>query len=180
MLAVVSSGRKWRDTVANITLTSTPSLITRQRMNLGRTVSRGLEADVDFHPAARWSLSSGYLYTDATVREFPGNEVLVGLRLPQTPEHQWTGGIQYAGTSNRVAVGLRYSASQFDDDENQFPLDSFFVVDLFDSHRLSDSFDLFAAAENLFDRRYQVGRTPLLTVGPPRLIRVGIRWRLRG
>ena len=33
----------------------------------------------------------------------------------------------------------------------------------------------FVAGENLLGRRYEVGRTPVLTVGPPRLLRLGLR-----
>jgi hypothetical protein len=35
--------------------------------------------------------------------------------------------------------------------------------------------DLFVAVENLTNRRYDVGRTPVLTVGPPILARAGLR-----
>jgi len=35
-------------------------------------------------------------------------------------------------------------------------------------------------AENLLNQRYLTGRTPVTTVGPPILIRGGIRFRLRG
>jgi hypothetical protein len=36
------------------------------------------------------------------------------------------------------------------------------------------------AGENLTDAEYDVGRTPLRTVGPPRTLRGGLRVRLRG
>jgi hypothetical protein len=36
------------------------------------------------------------------------------------------------------------------------------------------------AAENIFDERYAVGRTPVPTIGPPRLLRAGVRWRWSG
>jgi hypothetical protein len=36
---------------------------------------------------------------------------------------------------------------------------------------------LFGAVENLLDRRYEIGRTPVTTLGPPRLARVGVRVR---
>jgi hypothetical protein len=34
----------------------------------------------------------------------------------------------------------------------------------------------FVAAENLTGVRYEVGRTPVLTLGPPRLLRAGLRF----
>jgi hypothetical protein len=33
----------------------------------------------------------------------------------------------------------------------------------------------FVAVENLFDREYDVGRTPILTIGLPRAVRVGVQ-----
>jgi hypothetical protein len=38
--------------------------------------------------------------------------------------------------------------------------------------------ELFAAAENLFNQRYDIGRTPVRTLGPPLLARFGVRLRL--
>jgi hypothetical protein len=38
--------------------------------------------------------------------------------------------------------------------------------------------ELFAAAENIFNQRYTVGRTPVETLGPPLLARIGIRLTL--
>jgi hypothetical protein len=39
--------------------------------------------------------------------------------------------------------------------------------------------DVYVAAENLFDQSYAVARTPLTTVGPPLLARVGLQFHLR-
>lgn len=38
--------------------------------------------------------------------------------------------------------------------------------------------EVFAAAENLLNQRYEIGRTPVLTIGPALLVRAGIRLRL--
>jgi outer membrane receptor protein involved in Fe transport len=48
-------------------------------------------------------------------------------------------------------------------------------VDLLAAHPLRGGLAVFFAAENLFDQRYETGRTPLRTLGPPRLVRVGVR-----
>jgi iron complex outermembrane receptor protein len=79
-----------------------------------------------------------------------------------------------------VTVGLqaRASSSQFDDDLNQFRLDSYFTLDAFVSRKLSDRLEIFGAVENVFDQRYEVGKTPVTTLGPPILVRGGIRMRL--
>jgi hypothetical protein len=37
---------------------------------------------------------------------------------------------------------------------------------------------LFVAAENPFNNRYETGKTPVTTIGPPILVRVGFRVHL--
>ena len=76
--------------VANVTVVSVPGLVTRQRRNVGRVRSRGLEAEGEWLVAARGVLTAGYALTDARVRSFPEDPGLEGLRLPQVPRHQVT------------------------------------------------------------------------------------------
>jgi outer membrane receptor protein involved in Fe transport len=166
-------------TIANVTLSTQPGLITRQRRNLGRTRSQGLETEATAR-AGRWTLSGGYLFTDAEVASAPEEPGLAGLRLPQVPRHQAS--LQVRFDDPRLAsIGLqtRWSGGQFDDDQNLFRLGSFTMVDALVERPLGRGLSLFAAAENLFDERFDVGRTPVRTVGPPRTVRVGVRssWR---
>jgi outer membrane receptor protein involved in Fe transport len=164
--------------VANVTLSVTPTLITRQRQNLGRTRSRGLELEADAQLSNTWSLSGGYLFVDAGVLEFPANITLVGKRLPQVARHQLTFQARYSNPSIfTLAFQGRASGTQFDDDQNLFPLEPYFTLDAFLSRRLNRNLEAFAAAENLFNQRYTVGRTPIRTVGPPLLFRLGFRLR---
>jgi outer membrane receptor protein involved in Fe transport len=76
--------------VANVTLQTTPALITRQRQNLGRTRSRGLEIEVEARLKNFWKLTAGYLFADAIVVRFPANTALEGLSIPQVPRQQFT------------------------------------------------------------------------------------------
>jgi outer membrane receptor protein involved in Fe transport len=59
-----------------------------------------------------------------------------------------------------------------------FRLGSYFVLDATVSQRVSSRVDLFLAAENLFNERYEIGKTPVTTIGPPILVRVGFRLNL--
>jgi outer membrane receptor protein involved in Fe transport len=165
--------------VANVTLSTTPALITRQRQNLGRTRSRGLEFEADTRVNQYWKLSAGYLFADATVVKFPVNRVLEGLMIPQVARHQFTFQAAYTNPSV-VTLGFqgRASSSQFDDDQNLFRLGSYITLDAFGSRRVSRSVDVFFAAENLFNQRYEVGKTPVTTLGPPILVRAGLRVHL--
>ena len=67
---------------------------------------------------------------------------------------------------------------QFDDDQNLLRLGGYFTLDAFASRRVARGVEAFVAAENLMGRRYAVGRTPVLTVGPPLFVRAGFRVRL--
>ncbi len=167
--------------IANVTLNVTPALITRQRQNLGRTRSRGIEFETEARLSRRWTLSGGYLLADATVLEFPANAALEGLRIPQVPKHQATFQTRYTNPS-WVTLGLqaRAGGEQFDDDQNRFSLGRYFTLDAFASRPLTRKLDVFVAAENLLNQRYLTGRTPVTTIGPPILVRAGIRFRLRG
>ena len=79
-----------------------------------------------------------------------------------------------------VTIGLQGSASssQFDDDQNLFRLGSYFVLDATASRRISSRVDLLVAADNLFNQRYGIGKTPVTTIGPPILFHVGFRLHL--
>lgn len=165
--------------VANVTLSVTPGLITRQRLNLGRTQSRGMEIEADARPHKFWILSAGYLFADASLVRFPANTALEGLMIPQVARHQLTFQSRYANPSV-VTVGLqgRASSSQFDDDQNIFRLAPHFTLDLFVSRRMRHNVEAFVAMENLLSQRYEVGKTPVTTLGPPILARAGLRIHL--
>lgn len=165
--------------IANVTLDVTPALITRQRQNLGRTRSRGFEVETDARLTNTITVSGGYQFVDATVRRFPANLALEGLLIPQVARHQLTVQARYSNPSRfTLAIQSRAVGAQFDDDQNLLPLDRFFTLDLFASRSLGRNVEAFAAFENLFDQQYAIGRTPVKTVGPPLLARVGIRFHL--
>lgn len=163
--------------VANVTLSVTPSLITRQRRNLGRTRSRGLELEGTARLDDRWTLSGGYLLSDATVES--GGD-LEGLRIPQVPEHQASLQLRFFDPGiGTLGLQARWTGDQFDDDRNQFPLESFATLDALLSRPVGRGLEVFLAAENLLDEAYETGRTPVRTLGPPRSVRVGFRFELR-
>jgi outer membrane receptor protein involved in Fe transport len=168
--------------VANVTLTTTPSLITRQRQNLGSTVSQGVEVEVSGQLTNSVTVSGGYQYTHATVTNFsvdPAlaglNPSLVGLDVPQIPRNQFDFQARYSRPFILLAVQGRFGGNQFDDDQNTLLLRRYFTLDATASHTLHHGVDVFVSVENLLNQRYDVGRTPVLTVGPPILARAGLR-----
>ncbi|MCM3904692.1 MAG: TonB-dependent receptor [Pyrinomonadaceae bacterium] len=111
--------------------------------------------------------------------EFPANRTLEGLLIPQVPPHQLTFQIRYNNPSLlTVAFQGRAARKQFDDDQNLFRLEPYFTLDGFVSRRLNRRMEIFCAVENVFNQRYQVGKTPLVTLAPPLLIRGGFRLHL--
>ncbi len=163
-------------TIANVTLSVAPGLITRQRRNLGRTRSRGVEAEVTARAGERWTLSGGYLLADATVESARQEPGLEGLRLAQVPRHQASLQVRFFDPEiATVAVQARWNGEQFDDDRNELRLAGFAAVDALVSRALGKGVDVFLAGENLTGERAEIGRTPVRTLGPPRTLRLGFR-----
>ncbi len=164
--------------VSNFTLSVTPTLTTRERRNLGRTRSRGVEAEADFNISSYWRISAGYLFADATVRRAPQDARLEGLWIPQVPRNQFTLQTVYSNPRHiTAAMQFRASGKQFDDDQNRLPLGGFAVIDLMVARPLGRYVEAFFAVQNALDERYAVGRTPLETLGMPRMLRGGVRLR---
>jgi outer membrane receptor protein involved in Fe transport len=164
--------------ISNFTLSVTPALITRERRNLGRTRSRGVETEADFNVSTFWRISAGYLFADAIVRRAPQDVTLEGLWIPQVPRHQFT--LQTVYSNPRyltAAMQFRASGKQFDDDQNRLPLGGFAVFDVTIARPLARYVEAFVAVQNIFDKRYAVGRTPIETLGMPGMVRGGVRFR---
>jgi outer membrane receptor protein involved in Fe transport len=165
--------------VANFTVSVTPTLITRQRRNLGRTRSSGIEAEIEMKVTERVRFSSGYLFADAIVKRAPQDVRLQGFLIPQVPRHQFTMQASYFNPSLiNAALQFRAAGRQFDDDQNLLPLGSYALLDANVSRSLGKYFEAFFAVQNLLDERVVVGRTPLETLGMPRMLRGGLRIRL--
>jgi outer membrane receptor protein involved in Fe transport len=163
-----------RDAVANVTVATAPGLVTRERQNVGRTRSRGLEAELDLRLGSRTLLTAGYALTDARVASFPADPALEGRRLPQVPRQQATLQARYEG---RLRLGLqaRVSSTAYEDDRNELELDPALQVDLLAGYALRGGVLLFAAAENVFDAEIVAARTPVPSLAAPRQLRAGLR-----
>lgn len=166
--------------VENITLNSTPTLITRMRENVGRTQSIGFEAGTDIRFTNHITLAAGYQFMSTTVASYPGNTALVGNMIPLVPQNIFTfQGTWAAPKQIMVAIQGRAESNEFDDDQNLLPLGSLFVLSATVSRPLPKGFDVFFQGENLTNTEYNIGRTPVATIGQPILARVGLRWQSR-
>lgn len=167
--------------VANVTLApalqTIPNVILRQKQNLGRTRSLGIELDASARINSSLDLSGGYQFTAATVRSFPADTSLVGLWVAQVPRHQFTIQGRYAHRSGLSFILLgRYGGGQFEDDQNTLFMDPYFTLNAQLSRHIGKGLQAFVAAENLLNRRYTVGMTPVATLGSPILARAGLRF----
>ncbi len=175
-LAVAGFSTVVHDAIANVTIPSLDFTGTvRERRNAGETRSRGLELDGEARPDARVRLRASATVVRA---RFAGSEepALEGNRLPQIPRATFV-----LDADVRLPYGLsaaavwRASSSQFDDDRNEYELASASSVDVRVTGRLW-TFEWALDVENATNARVEVGRTPLVTLAPPRGVRFMLRW----
>ena len=155
------------DLITNVTLSSSPTLIERQRRNAGSAVARGAEVSM----FAAWRdlrVETAALFADS--------RFAAGPRVSQVPPWQGSGQAVWRRGGTLVSLGARAYSSQFDDDLNQFRLPGFATVQLLARRRIAGGLAGTAAVENLAGREYFVGFTGTPTIGAPRLWRLGLRW----
>ena len=153
--------------ITNVTLTTTPALITRQRRNAASALARGFE----FTARQDWGRFHGdisYLFADS--------RVATGERIAEVPKHQGSGQLSYVRNGTMAALVVRSYSMQFDDDRNTLVLGGYASVQLSLRQRLRHGFTASLGIENLFDRQYWVALSTVPNVGTPRVARAGIRW----
>jgi outer membrane receptor protein involved in Fe transport len=170
------------DPVSNVTdpARSTPTAITQQRQNLGKTRIWGIQNDLEYRLGPSWRVGAAYVYDQARVTENPTNTILVGRFLPQVPVHRGSVRVSYANARlATIAASVQFLGSQFDEDLNLATrrLPKYTIADLTASRALGRNLEIFVAVQNLFDAEYFVGTLPT-TVGAPRFVSGGFRLRM--
>jgi outer membrane receptor protein involved in Fe transport len=170
------------DPIANVTLSSTSTTITTMKENLGRTNAPGFEIDTTLHITRDLLLTAGYQYVDTKVSSYPapaGGVSLVGLWVAQVPHNSFTFQARYQNPKLfTLSVAGRAIGKQYDDDQNMYPLGSYFVFDAQIARTLGRGFEAFGAVENLFGESYATAATPVIQLGLPRVGRIGLRYQL--
>jgi outer membrane receptor protein involved in Fe transport len=162
------------EAVANVTVSTAPGLVTRQRQNVARVRARGLETEGEMSFGAHAVASAGYALTDSRVTSFPEEPALEGRRVPQVPRHQFTLQARYEGAW-RLGVQARFTGQAWDDDRNTLELESAWQLDVRVGRLVGGGVELFVAGENLLDAEIVVARSPVPAVAPPRTVRAGVR-----
>lgn len=156
--------------ITNVTLSSSPSLIVRQRQNAARAVARGVELRVR-HRRGAWVGEADYLLADSRFGS--------GARVPQVARHQGSLQISWQRGATLASAGVRSYSAQFEDERNQLVLPGFATVQLLVRRQIRTGLTASVAVDNALDRRYLAGFTPAPVTGAPRLWRAGVRWEGR-
>ena len=179
------------DGVANITLTTTPELITRRRENVGGIRVLGVELEGEWRTNRAITLTGATAILDSRFVDDPstaepklGPAGLMGglsdLRVPQVPRWQASAGVRWLAPHDvDIGAQLRVFGAQFEDDRNTLTLDGGAVFDLTAVRPLGRGASVLVSVENVLNSTYDVGRTPTRTVGLPRTVHAGIRLDLR-
>jgi outer membrane receptor protein involved in Fe transport len=153
------------DAVANVTVTTAPGLVTRQRQNVARVRARGLEAEAELALGQHAFASAGYAFTDSRVLSFPGEPALEGRSVVQVPRHQLTFQARHEGAW-RLGLQLRYTGEAWDDDRNTLLLDPAWQLDARAGRLVGGGVELFVAGENLLDAEIVTALTPVPSLAP--------------
>ncbi len=164
--------------IANFTLGQQGATTIRERRNSDEIRATGAEIEADVRPHPALSVNGQVTFTSSRFRGSEATPTLEGNRVPQVPRVQFGAGVTWAAPRLiTVAAQLRGSGNQFDDDRNspQFELDPYATIDLMVSRPFARALQGFFSIENLLDKDYDTGRTPLRTIGWPRTVRLGVR-----
>jgi iron complex outermembrane receptor protein len=161
--------------ITNITLSTTPQLITKVRANADRIRSTGLEIETDWHVSRPLTVTFS---TGLVSARYTGATSLRDNRVPQVPTYNAGLSARYVHQGWSGSGLLRVTGPQFEDDLNAFTLRRATVLDVMGGRTVGRRVSLFVAVENLLDSEYDVGRTPILTVGLPRAARAGVQFLL--
>ncbi len=166
------------DAVGNVTLASSPTLVSRERRNLDRIAVRGAETRLSWTAHSRLTLDVAWLWSHAEIARAVLQPSLVGKRLAQAPRHIATTGARLALTRDwSFRAQGRWTDRQFEDDENTLTLGAAGVLDLQVSGRLAEHTTLTLALDNVTDAAVPVARAAngLTSYAAPRTWRVGLR-----
>jgi outer membrane receptor protein involved in Fe transport len=160
------------EAITAITLSTTPTVIIKQRANADTVHASGLELEASLRLSSSLSATFAGGFIGST---FQGDTSLNGNEVPQVPDYNLGIGVRYTPSAWSTSAQLRITGPQFEDDQNIYTLRQATVLDVFAGRTFARGVTAFVAVENLFNATYDVGRTPVLTTGLPRAARVGVR-----
>ncbi|HVJ01673.1 MAG TPA: TonB-dependent receptor [Sphingomonas sp.] len=168
------------DAIANVTLSSTPTSVSRQRQNIDRIEAKGAELDLRWQQGA-FSVAASYAYTYSRVGAGGLAAALDGLEPAQTARHQASATVAWRRGNAGLSLTARYTGPQFEDDQNSRRLADAFTLDAAAALPLTHDLAVEARAENLADARVEAGISGpgVVERATPRTLWLGLRYRLR-
>lgn len=116
--------------------------------NIGRVKTKGIETELSFDFWKDLKIGINYTYLDTENKE-------TGKELGRRPKHQATFNINYRfSDKGNLNISATYVGSRWDDDANTKKLKQYAKVDFTITYKLTGNFQIFAKAENLFDKDY--------------------------
>lgn len=158
--------------IYNRTISSSATAIVRERAN-GDARAIGTELELEWRVIGALALTTSWAVSDS---RFTSGE-LDGKRTPQVPRLGGSIGVRAAAGPFTGGLNVRIIGAQFDDDRNNFNLASGSLMDARAGWRWTRRLELFGAIENVLDEEIDTGRTPIRTVGAPRMARAGVTVR---
>jgi outer membrane cobalamin receptor len=153
--------------IANVTLSSSPTAIVRQRANAAAALSRGVEAEFS-ERVRNFTGQLKYLYVES--------RYVTGFRVAQIPKHQGTAQVTYQRGGTFASAGFRTYSYQFDDDLNVYRLPGYASLQFVIRRHLARALSAQLTLENALNRQFYTAFTPTPNIGAPRLWRIGLRW----
>ena len=95
--------------ITNVTIASTPALITRQRQNTDTVRAAGIELETDVRWNEHWTFGGLIGFTHSTFVDTPAQPAIEGNRVPQVPLFQFGGSVDVRRSPrlHRRAAGAR-------------------------------------------------------------------------
>ena len=186
-LAATGYYNRLGEAVANVTLAQGPGNFPqvgfvapggsfRQRLNVDAIHARGAEVNARLD-AGELRFAASYAFTAARVEASGAAAALDGLRPAQTPLHQLSATFGWSPrTGADLALTVRHSAAQFEDDLNKRLLPAATTLDAYASVPVTRGLRLIARAENLTDELVVSGisASGIIDRASPRTLWIGI------
>ena len=152
----------------------------RQRQNAGQINAWGFEGEATGDIATTLSWRTAFAYTHARVDGGGSAPQLTGLRPAQTPELTLTGGLDWRATEKlTLNAAVRYTSTQFEDDQNVRRLAPGAELNARAAWSLGPGKEVYLAVDNLADAKISTGKTAdfVDSFSEPRTFRIGFSYR---
>jgi len=161
------------DAIANVTLPTGAPGTFRQRQNLDKLRSRGIEVDAQFK-RDNWLVRASAAYANVSLAGSGFSAPLTGLKPASVAPFQSSATFGWRGLS----ATARYVAAQFDDDLNTRRLAPALTVDAVADVPLGRGVSVQVRGENLFDARVEaaVSAVGVVERASPRTLWLGVRF----